>query len=175
LKNITSITKNLYSQLSEEERARLMYKAVLRKDKNELNTLQRSALKKQYKIRAREEVQKCNAWEDIHKTLIIFCLDSRIRQYSCLTVSDQLLHKNDHKEAEKIEQAMLGHLLKYNCYIQAFRDWTTRYDVPINKGLLTAFNIKLEGDDPILIGMKHYQEGLKLLDTHLPEIEIFPK
>lgn len=140
--NINNLNKH-YEKLTTEERARLMINARIREDKSEIQKLVASAKVKRFDIRADSEGDMCNAWVDIHETLIMLSLPVKIREIACISCGLGYIYKNDWEKTEEMEERTFHHNQQRNSYYQAFIDWLETHSLPIDREWLRAFNIDI--------------------------------
>lgn len=170
--NLAKVEK-YYSNLTVDERARMMIAARMRDDDAEVKKLIASAERKTFAIRANDEADICEAWHKAHLILISLNADSRIKELRCAVTCWQLISDDD-KEfeedmAEKVFNVELYHRHARKVTMQAFMDWIEEHDLPFEKGLLEACGIELSLLD------SEDREELKKYDSYSDIYSLFVK
>jgi len=166
--NINRLTKH-YEKLGVDERAKLMIEARMRDDSSELKKLISSAEVKSFAIRADAESNICEAWENIHKTLIMLCLPIKNRELACLASSICCLRNKDWDKLEEVESVAYQLQRQRQCYLQAFLDWMKSHDFPIDGEWLRAFEISVseiqnsQADE--VKELSDYREGIDVFSS----------
>ena len=80
--NLAKVEKH-YTNLTVDERTKMMIEARMRNDESEVKKLISSAERKNFTIRANDEGDICEAWHKAHLILISLNAESRINELQC--------------------------------------------------------------------------------------------
>lgn len=144
--NLAKVEKH-YTNLTVDERARMMISARMRDDDVEVKKLIASAERKGFNIRANDESDICEAWHKAHLILICLNAESHIKELRCaLTCYDHVSKEDDDFDeelGEKVFNLGLFHRQARKLVLLAFMDWIDEHELPFEKELLEACGIEL--------------------------------
>ena len=144
--NIAKLEKQ-YTQLTVEERARMMIAARMRNDEQEVKKLIASAERRQFTIRANYESDICEAWHKAHLIFISLNADSRIKELQCALTCWNLTTDKD-KEfdgdlADRVFNLELFYRQGRKLTSLAFHDWIEAHNLPFENELLEVCGVEL--------------------------------
>ena len=144
--NLAKVEKH-YTNLTVDERARMMIAARMRDDDIEVKKLIASAERKGFNIRANDESDICEAWHKAHFILISLNADSHIKQLKCALTCWKLVSDEDNEFdddlAEKVFYLELFHRQARKVRMAAFMDWIDEHSLPFENELLEACGTEL--------------------------------
>jgi len=144
--NLAKVEKH-YTNLTVDERARMMIAARMRDDDTEVKKLVASAERRQFTIRANYESDICEAWHRAHLMLISLSADSHIKELKCAMYCYSMVAEDeddfDDELADRVLNIQLSHRQARKINLAAFMDWIEEHDLPFEKDLLVACGIEL--------------------------------
>jgi hypothetical protein len=144
--NLAKVEK-YYSNLTVDERARMMMSAHMRNDESEVKKLVSSAERKNFTIRANDESDICEAWHKAHLILISLNAESHIKELKCAltclslaTAEDKVL---DEDLAERAFNLELFYRQGRKVTLLAFHDWIEKHSLPFENELLEVCGVEM--------------------------------
>ena len=168
--NLAKVEKH-YTNLTVDERARLMIEARMRDDDIEVSKLTASAETKHYTIRANDESDICEAWHKANLILVSLNADNRIKELQCALTCWQIVSDEDNEFDEGSAEKVINLASRYQQAIKvallAFTEWIEEHNLPLESELLEACGVEiclLDGEE---------KDALKQHDSYSAIISLF--
>ena len=168
--NLAKVEKH-YTNLTVDERARLMIEARMRDDDLEVKKLTASAETKHFTIKANDESDICEAWHKAHLIMISLNADNRIKELQCALTCWQIVSDEDNEFDEGSAEKVINLASRYQQAIKvallAFTEWIEEHNLPLESELLEACGVEiclLDGEE---------KDALKQHDSYSAIISLF--
>ncbi|MEH6552402.1 MAG: hypothetical protein V7744_20700 [Pseudomonadales bacterium] len=144
--NLAKVEKH-YTNLTVDERARLMIEARMRDDDLEVKKLTTSAERKHFTIKANDESDIYEAWHKAHLIMISLNADSRIKELQCALTCWQIVSDEDNEFDEDSAEKVINLVSRYQqarkVALLAFTDWIEEHNLPFESELLEVCDVEI--------------------------------
>ena len=171
--NLAKVEKH-YTNLTVDERARLIIEARMRGDDLEVKKLTASAETKHYTIKANDESDICEAWHKAHLIVISLNADNRIKELQCALTCWQIVSDEDNEfdegSAEKVINLTSRYQQARKVALLAFTEWIEEHDLPLESELLKACGVEiclLDGEEKDALKQHDIYSAIVSLFTNL--------
>ena len=171
--NLAKVEKH-YTNLTVDERARLIIEARMRGDDLEVKKLTASAETKHYTIKANNESDICEAWHKAHLIVISLNADNRIKELQRAVTCWQIVSGEDNEFDEGSAEQVINLASRYRqarkVALLAFTEWIEEHDLPLESELLKACGVEiclLDGEEKDALKQHDIYSAIVSLFTNL--------